>query len=198
MNGQTLPPSVVESDGLIYKLIQNIRGGWCCRTGLNCRPLHYQWSALPLSYGSMPGTRGIGQKGSPLGAPVLATRAPLAQACGWAGNRPKWRKSAQVAAKPVDRANLPGKLGPNPVPISLLPPNHDLASGNPAQPALVRPRRPPQRAIAAPAREEIVRSRRAAHRAAARRASRALPKDARVRARPATSESPCAHAAANA
>ena len=28
---------------------------WCCRTGLNCRPLHYQWSALPLSYGSADG-----------------------------------------------------------------------------------------------------------------------------------------------
>src|ERR1700688_3392482 len=28
---------------------------WCCQTGLNCRPLHYQWSALPLSYGSVPG-----------------------------------------------------------------------------------------------------------------------------------------------
>ncbi len=27
-------------------------GGWCCRTGLNCRPLPYQGSALPLSYGS--------------------------------------------------------------------------------------------------------------------------------------------------
>ena len=26
---------------------------WCCQTGLNCRPLHYQWSALPLSYGSI-------------------------------------------------------------------------------------------------------------------------------------------------
>jgi hypothetical protein len=37
--------------------------GWCCQTGLNCRPLHYQWSALPLSYGSMPGIRGIGPKG---------------------------------------------------------------------------------------------------------------------------------------
>ena len=31
------------------------RKNWCCQTGLNCRPLHYQWSALPLSYGSMPG-----------------------------------------------------------------------------------------------------------------------------------------------
>src|SRR5260221_13125851 len=25
---------------------------WCCRTGLNCGPLPYQGSALPLSYGS--------------------------------------------------------------------------------------------------------------------------------------------------
>ena len=23
---------------------------WCCQTGLNCRPLHYQWSALPRSW----------------------------------------------------------------------------------------------------------------------------------------------------
>jgi hypothetical protein len=28
--------------------------GWCCRTGLNCGPLPYQGSALPLSYGSVP------------------------------------------------------------------------------------------------------------------------------------------------
>src|SRR6201992_1505609 len=28
---------------------------WCCRTGLNCRPLPYQGSALPLSYGSIAG-----------------------------------------------------------------------------------------------------------------------------------------------
>ena len=35
---------------------------WCCRTGLNCRPLPYQGSALPLSYGSKrdgPQTRGL-------------------------------------------------------------------------------------------------------------------------------------------
>jgi hypothetical protein len=36
---------------------------WCCQTGLNCRPLHYQWSALPLSYGSMPRIKRIGPKG---------------------------------------------------------------------------------------------------------------------------------------
>ncbi len=35
---------------------------WCCQTGLNCRPLHYQWSALPLSYGSMPRIRESAQK----------------------------------------------------------------------------------------------------------------------------------------
>ena len=35
---------------------------WCCQTGLNCRPLHYQWSALPLSYGSMTGGARIGRE----------------------------------------------------------------------------------------------------------------------------------------
>jgi hypothetical protein len=24
------------------------RKSWCCQTGLNCRPLHYQWSARAL------------------------------------------------------------------------------------------------------------------------------------------------------
>ena len=32
-----------------------LRFSWCCRGGLNSRPLPYQGSALPLSYGSMPG-----------------------------------------------------------------------------------------------------------------------------------------------
>jgi hypothetical protein len=31
---------------------------WCCRTGLNCRPLPYQGSALPLNYGDDAGTAG--------------------------------------------------------------------------------------------------------------------------------------------
>jgi len=26
-----------------------LEAGWCCTTGLNCRPLPYQGSALPLS-----------------------------------------------------------------------------------------------------------------------------------------------------
>jgi hypothetical protein len=53
--------------------------GWCCQTGLNCRPLHYQWSALPLSYGSIAPDMRIGPKG-PQGGPILATRPPFAQA----------------------------------------------------------------------------------------------------------------------
>jgi hypothetical protein len=52
---------------------------WCCQTGLNCRPLHYQWSALPLSYGSMPGYENRPKR--PLqGGPILATRPEGAQA----------------------------------------------------------------------------------------------------------------------
>ena len=31
----------------------SLRGKWCCWTGLNCRPHHYQWCALPLSYSSL-------------------------------------------------------------------------------------------------------------------------------------------------
>src|SRR3954470_12644448 len=30
----------------------SLSGKWCCRGGLNSRPLPYQGSALPLSYGS--------------------------------------------------------------------------------------------------------------------------------------------------
>ena len=37
---------------------------WCCQTGLNCRPLHYQWSALPLSYGSVRQIRNRAEKAS--------------------------------------------------------------------------------------------------------------------------------------
>src|ERR1700753_2144464 len=52
---------------------------WCCQTGLNCRPLHYQWSALPLSYGSMPRIRESARR-APTRRPILATRPPFAQA----------------------------------------------------------------------------------------------------------------------
>src|SRR5260370_7311000 len=52
----------------------------CCQTGLNCRPLHYQWSALPLSYGSMPLRESA--KKAPTRRPILATRPLRAQARG--------------------------------------------------------------------------------------------------------------------
>ncbi len=52
---------------------------WCCRTGLNCRPLPYQGSALPLSYGSK-GTGGDRPEGRDRTRAVLATRSPPAQA----------------------------------------------------------------------------------------------------------------------
>ena len=84
------------------------RNGWCCQTGLNCRPLHYQWSALPLSYGSMPRIKGIGPKG-------LSRRAdPCHKGSGFASagrrfgtpktaksarNRPLWPPFADIAAK---------------------------------------------------------------------------------------------------
>ena len=43
---------------------------WCCRCGLNARPLPYQGSALPLSYGSRqrPNSTLDGSKPSPFGA----------------------------------------------------------------------------------------------------------------------------------
>ena len=52
---------------------------WCCQTGLNCRPLHYQWSALPLSYGSVPRIPDSAKKAATR-RPILATRPPRAQA----------------------------------------------------------------------------------------------------------------------
>src|SRR3954447_17493575 len=47
-----------------------LQENWCCQTGLNCRPLHYQWSALPLSYGSMPDA-GISPQKAPQGGRSL-------------------------------------------------------------------------------------------------------------------------------
>ncbi len=52
---------------------------WCCQTGLNCRPLHYQWSALPLSYGSML-VAGIGSGSGPPSEAFSATPEPRVQA----------------------------------------------------------------------------------------------------------------------
>src|SRR6202012_3757476 len=54
---------------------------WCCRTGLNCRPLPYQGSALPLSYGSRPRRESAqrarqGGRSFPQGPPSRKPRAP--------------------------------------------------------------------------------------------------------------------------
>ncbi|MEA2913882.1 MAG: hypothetical protein QOJ15_5963, partial [Bradyrhizobium sp.] len=60
--------------------------------GLNCRPLHYQWSALPLSYGSMPGYENRPKRAPPR-RPILATRPPHAQAHGRPPGRSKCGKN---------------------------------------------------------------------------------------------------------
>ena len=73
--------------------------GWCCQTGLNCRPLHYQWSALPLSYGSMPGS-GESAKTAPTGGPILATRPRPAQARERPAGRRKIGKISAVGPPP--------------------------------------------------------------------------------------------------
>jgi hypothetical protein len=88
-----------------------LRGNdWCCQTGLNCRPLHYQWSALPLSYGSMPGWR-IGQK-APTGGPILATRPRPAQARERPAGRRKIGKVSAVGLPPCSS----GRFWADPVP----------------------------------------------------------------------------------
>ena len=66
-----------DCDSRWFKQIK--QGNWCCQTGLNCRPLHYQWSALPLSYGSMPRIRESANRPRQ-GGPILATRPEGAQA----------------------------------------------------------------------------------------------------------------------
>ena len=105
------------------------RNEWCCQTGLNCRPLHYQWSALPLSYGSMPGIDGNRPKWPPTRRPVLATRAPLAQARGQAGKGPKSSKKRRLLLADSFKCGQPS--GPVRFPVIRgqppPPPNHGLA-----------------------------------------------------------------------
>jgi hypothetical protein len=67
---------------------------WCCQTGLNCRPLHYQWSALPLSYGSVPRTIRNGQNGFHR----RADPCHKAPACASAGQRAGRSKMAGISA----------------------------------------------------------------------------------------------------
>jgi hypothetical protein len=63
---------------------------WCCRTGLNCRPLPYQGSALPLSYGSMRNATGSGPRPRPRAAGSChkdPARASAAEGCSGERNR---------------------------------------------------------------------------------------------------------------
>src|SRR5947207_11739107 len=83
---------VVAWKDRIQNIVRHLED-WCCQTGLNCRPLHYQWSALPLSYGSVPGSKESAPKG-PYRRPVLATRPPLVHARGRAGKGPNRPKSS--------------------------------------------------------------------------------------------------------
>ncbi len=52
---KTTPPRRIVGMIAGYQSGLVVQEKWCCQTGLNCRPLHYQWSALPLSYGSKSG-----------------------------------------------------------------------------------------------------------------------------------------------
>src|SRR6202171_4607379 len=89
---------------------------WCCQTGLNCRPLHYQWSALPLSYGSMPGSGESAQKASTGGR--FLPQGPLwrKHAAGSEGRKKRekitpWRRLAASTAATPGRS---GSLLPSP------------------------------------------------------------------------------------
>jgi hypothetical protein len=93
-------------------------GKWCCQTGLNCRPLHYQWSALPLSYGSMPGIRGIGPSKAPLGGRFLPQGPLWRKHAGRLGTAQNRQKSAQAANEPVKGVNLGQSVPISPRPES--------------------------------------------------------------------------------
>lgn len=68
---------------------------WCCQTGLNCRPLHYQWSALPLSYGSMCWDKNRPPKGPTKRADIC--------------HRPPLCASLQALSKRENRADIEAK-----------------------------------------------------------------------------------------
>jgi hypothetical protein len=99
---------------------------WCCQTGLNCRPLHYQWSALPLSYGSMPGQGESAQTG-PLQAAGSCHKDPSG-----ASTR-RGQMGARNAKKSRRGAGLllqPRQLRADPVPRSLHPRRQRLQRAN--------------------------------------------------------------------
>jgi integrase len=66
------------------------RDAWCCRGGLNSRPLPYQGSALPLSYGSI--GQGIGQRLRALKRASGVARGSLPHGGGWRNLCAGWNK----------------------------------------------------------------------------------------------------------
>src|ERR1700730_1410949 len=86
-------------------MLLTFRGkNWCCQTGLNCRPLHYQWSALPLSYGSVPDA-GISQK-APTGRADPCHKAPA---------RASARPAREVLKKRQNQGSCPLTASERPV-----------------------------------------------------------------------------------
>jgi hypothetical protein len=101
---------------------------WCCQTGLNCRPLHYQWSALPLSYGSMPGYENR-PKRTPPRRPILATRPPHAQARGRPPGSSKYGKNQRGTPAYASIGSVAARSGsrfPRPAPPAPRSGEHDL------------------------------------------------------------------------
>src|SRR5258705_5208443 len=84
---------------------------WCCQTGLNCRPLHYQWSALPLSYGSVPRIPDSAKK--PLQGGRSLPQGPLARKRGTGLRRRQKRPQSGGSGRGLLQ---PGKLRADPVP----------------------------------------------------------------------------------
>jgi hypothetical protein len=102
---------VGEQGALVLTNADFQREKWCCQTGLNCRPLHYQWSALPLSYGSVPRIKRIGPKGptrradpchkAPSGASARLTRYDTKMSRHQRARYPRPLHQAQLRANPV-------------------------------------------------------------------------------------------------
>ena len=82
MNGFSALSYAASRGGALDKKTRGTEKSWCCQTGLNCRPLHYQWSALPLSYGSMPRSlenrpKGPSERADPCHKPCAGASAGL-------------------------------------------------------------------------------------------------------------------------
>jgi hypothetical protein len=103
-------------DSLSVNLFELKGNSWCCRTGLNCRPLPYQGSALPLSYGSTgrgtcpPEARGNCHKGSKGARKVPACfggagwrQSPPSPACGGGLGRGPLRVQTRLSADRLNR-----------------------------------------------------------------------------------------------